>query len=169
MHFLIAGVLVFINSMIETELENRNRRLVQELKEKRLRIALSLKSSRDNIRYHQLVNEHYASVKLADEAFNLLRQTVKELRKIDELIKQAKRERKVCRTTRNFSKADDLTQMITQLAKLYAGLKQERDSFNTRTHELNNNTAELREIIRTGCGVKGIEWHERLQKRKHQN
>ena len=122
MHFLIAGVLVFINSMIEAELENRNRRLAQELKEKRLRIALSLKNSRDNIRYHQLVNEHFASVKLADESFCLLRQSVKELRKIDELIKQAKLERKACRSVRSFSKADNLTLLIAQLAKIYSGL-----------------------------------------------
>ncbi len=169
MYFLIAGVLVFVNSMIEAELENRNRRISQELNDKRLRIALSLGSSRDNVRYHQLVNEHYASLKLANKAFNLLRQTAKELRKIDELIKQAKQERKVRRTAKDIVKADDITQLIAQLAKIYAGLKEERDSFHAKTRELNDNTAELRKTIRSSCGVRGAEWFERLQTRKRLN
>jgi len=58
-----------------------------------LSIALSLKSSRDNVRYHQLVNEHFASMKLADEAFSLLRQAAAEQKKIEKLIKRAKQER----------------------------------------------------------------------------
>ena len=169
MYFLIAGALVFINAMIEDELENKNRRLVSELRDKRFRIALSLKNSKDNIRYHQLVNEHFASVQLADEAFSLLRQATAEQQNIDELIKQAKRERKACRTTRDFVKADDITQMIAQLAKLYADLKQERDAFRRRTRELNDNTAELREAIRFNCGVKGVEWFQRLQVRRVQD
>jgi len=166
MYFLITGALVFINVLLEDELEKKNKRLAQELKNKRLRIALSLRSARDNIRYHQLINEHFASVKLADEAFRLLQQTAKELRTIDKLIEQAKQERKACRTARDFAKADDITQLIAQLAKIYAGLKQKRDSFNIRTHELNNNTAELRESIRMNCGARGREWHKRLQARK---
>ena len=169
MHFLIAGVLVFVNSMIESELENRNRRLVQALKEKRLRIALSLKSSQDNVRYHQLVNEHFASVKLADESFGLLRQAVSEQQNVDELIKQAKLERKACRSVRSFSKADDITKLIAQLAKIYAGLKEERDSFHAKTRELNDNTAELRESIRKSCGARGAEWYNRLKARKRLN
>ena len=166
MYFLITGALVFINVLLEDELGKKNKRLAQELKDKRLRIAQSLRSARDNIRYHQLINEHFASVKLADEAFSLLRQTAKELHKIDELIKQAKRERKACRSIRDFSKADDITQLIAQLAKIYAGLKEECDSFNSRTRELNNNTAELRESIRMNCDARGREWHKRLQARK---
>jgi len=169
MYFLIAGVLVFINAMIEDNLENKNRRLAQELLDKRLRIALSLRSSQDNIRYKQLVNEHFASVKLADEAFSILRQTAKELHKINELIKQAKQERKACRNGRDFVRANDITRTIVQLAKIYTDLKRERDAFRTRTRELNDNTAELRETIRSNCGVKGVEWHQRLQARKRLN
>jgi len=34
-------------------------------------------------------------------------------------------------------------------------------------NDLNDNTAELRETIRSNCGVKGVEWHQRLQNRKN--
>jgi len=152
--------------LVQYELEEESRRLQRELKQKKRRIAQSLENKQNNIRYHQLVNEHFASVRLADAAFSLLRRAANELHKIDELIKQAKQERKVCRVKRDFAKADDLTRLTAQLAKIYANLKQERNSFNVRNRELNDQTAELRETIRNGCGVRGIEWHERLQARK---
>ena len=169
MYFLIAGALVFINAMIEDGLENKNRRLTQELRDKKLRIALSLRGSQDNIRYHQLVNEHYASVKLADEAFSILRQAAAEQQKIDELIQQAKQERKACRNGIDLVKANDLTRIIVQLAKIYTDLKRESDDFRVRTRELNDNTAELRETIRSNCGQRGQEWYQRLQQRKRIN
>jgi len=155
-----------IKALIQYALDEERRSLRQELWRKKRKIEVRLQKSQDNIRYHQLVNEHFASAKLANEAFNLLRRSAKELCKIDELIKQAKRERKVCRTIRNFSKADYITRLIAQLAKIYADLKQERDSFNAKTHELNDKTAELRESIRNNCGTRGTEWFQRLQARK---
>lgn len=159
----------FLDGLIQYELEEESRRLDHELKQKRRRIARSLNNRENNIRYHKLINEHFASAKLADTAFSLLRRAANELHKIDELIKQAKLKRKACRAIKNFSKADDITQLITQLAKIYADLKQERDTFNARTRALNDNTAELRESIRNNCGARGAEWYERLQARKHLN
>ena len=155
-----------IKALIQYVLDEERRSLRHELWRKKRKIEDRLKTSQNNIRYHQLVNEHFASAKMANEAFNLLQRTAKELRKIDELIKQAKQERKVCRTIRNFSKADYITRLIAQLAKIYADLKQERDSFNVRTHELNDKTAELRESIRNNCSTRGTEWFQRLQSRK---
>ena len=165
MHYIMQCIEV----MMRYELEEENRQLCRELKQKKRRIAQSLKNKQNNVHYHQLVNEHFASASLANEAFSLLRYAAQELRKIDELIKQAKQKRNACRAIKNFSKADDITQLIAQLAKIYASLKEERDSFHTKTHELNNNTAELRESIRKSCGARGQEWHDRLQARKHQN
>jgi len=155
-----------IKALIQYALDAERRSLRQELRIKKRKIEDRLQKSQDNIRYHQLVNEHFASAKIANEAFNLLQRTAKELRKIDELIKQAKQERKACRTIRNFFKANYITRLIAQLAKIYADLKQERDSFNVRTHDLNDKTAELRESISNNCGARGIGWFQRLQARK---
>ena len=155
-----------IKALIQYVLDEERRSLRHELWRKKRKIEDRLKTSQNNIRYHQLVNEHFVSASLANEAFNLLRRSAKELCKIDDLIKQAKRERKTCRTIRNFSKADDITRLIAQLVKIYADLKQERDSFNVRTRELNDKTAKLRESIRKNCGARGSEWFQRLQARK---
>ena len=155
-----------IKALIQYALNEERRNLRHEMWRKKRKIEDRLKKSQDNVRYHQLVNEHFASATLANEAFNLLQRSAKELRKIDELIKQAKQERKACRTIKNFFKANYITRLIAQLAKIYSDLKQERDSFNAKTHELNDNTVELRESIRNNCGARGTEWFQRLQARK---
>ena len=155
-----------IKALIQYALDEELRNLRHEMWRKKRKIEVRLKKSQNNVRYHQLVNEHFASAKIANEAFNLLQRTAKELRKIDELIKQAKQERKACKTVRNFFKANYITRLIAQLAKIYADLKQERDSFNAKTHELNDKTAELRESIRNNCSARGKEWFQRLQARK---
>ena len=158
-----------IDAMIQHDLEEESRQLQRELKYKKWRIARCLKNRENNILYHQLVNEHFASAKLADEAFSLLRRASCELKKINELIKQAKQGRKIFRIKRDFIKADDLTQLIAQLARIYTGLKHERDAFRAKTRELNDNTAKLRESIRKNCGTRGRKWYDRFQARRSLN
>jgi len=70
------------------------------------------------------------------------------------------------KTIWTYNKADDITQLIAQLATIYADLKEERDSFHAKTHELNDNTARLRKSISNNCGERGSEWFQRLQARK---
>ena len=159
----------FIDAMIQHDLEEESRQLQRELKYKKWSIARCLKNRENSIRYHQLLNEHFTSVKLANETFSLLRRASCELKKINDLIKQAKQGRKVCRINRDFVKADDLTQLIAQLAGIYADLKAERDVFHAKTLKLNDNTAELRESIRNNCDARGRKWYHRLQERKHLN
>jgi len=153
--------------LLQCALDEEHRSMKRELREKKRMIHKRLKNSQNNIRYQNLVNEHFAAIKLANEAFSLLQRVAKELHKIDELIKQAKQKRKDCKSIRDYSKADEITSLISQLSSIYAGLKKERDAFDTKTHELNDNTARLRERIHSNCGARGQRWYTRLRARKH--
>ena len=139
-----------LENIIQDDLEEAGRYLRYERKKRKQMVAQTLKTTRDNIRYRQLRNEHAASAKLADTAYRLSQQVTTEMQKIDKLIKQAKQERQACRVNRDFTRADTITQLIAQLAEIYQDLQKERKSFCTKTRELNTKTATTRKTIRSG-------------------
>ena len=139
-----------LENIIQDDLEEADQYLRDERKKGERMVAHNLKSIQNNIRNQYLRNEHTASVKLADTAYRLSQQVTAEMRKIDKLIKQAKQERQACRANRDFFRADTITRLIANLSEIYHDLQTECNSFQTKTRELNINTATLRQTIYSG-------------------
>ena len=139
-----------LENIIQDDLEEAGRYLRHEHKKRKRQVTQNLKIIQDNIRNQYLRNKNTASTKLADTAFSISQQVTAEMRKIDNLIKRAKQKRQACRVSRDFSRADTITRLITKLAEIYHDLQTEHDSFRTKTHELNANTISLRKTIHSG-------------------
>lgn len=142
----------------ENELREKKRRQKRKIKR-------HIRNSHIKIRYHQLVDEHYASHCLANEAAKLMKEAAQHLHKLDDLIKESKSQRRKSKKERQYKKADDITQLIGKLSEMYGKIKNDRDHFLNRTRTLNQSTATLNHRIRN-CGRQGQEWYQRQQQRR---
>jgi hypothetical protein len=139
--------------------------LRQEKNKRKRREKRHIRNSHLNVRFHQLVNKHYASHCLGNEAAKLLKEAAKYLHQLDSLIKESKNKRKRYKESRQFTKADDISQLINQLSNMYGNMKKDRDHFLGITRTLNQSTATLNLRIRSSCGNRGQKWHQRQQQR----
>ena len=141
----------------EEELRKEKRRQKRKLKR-------NLHNSHIKVRYHQLVNEHYASHCLANEAAKLMKESARYLHKLDSLIKEAKNQRRKCKKERQYQKGDKITSLIKKLSEMYAEIRKDRNHFLDKTRTLNQTVANLNSRIRN-CGRQGQEWYQRQQQR----
>jgi len=137
----------------------------EKIKQKR-RIKRHIRNSHVKTRFHQLVNEHYASHCLGNESAKLLKDAARYIQKLDSLIKDAKHQRQKCRKEKQKKKADEITRLISRLSDMYGSMRKDRDHFLERTRTLNQSTANLNHRIRSSCGQRGRQWHQRQQQRR---
>ncbi|MAY13739.1 MAG: hypothetical protein CMI06_00205 [Oceanospirillaceae bacterium] len=138
-----------------------------------------LDDARNSYDFKVLIDMHYSCVKVADQAYSLLKDARTSLDKIGEAIVKTKEQRDLLfsRIKEAKSKAErtEIQEEITSIQELRSKLfedkdeiKNQRDEFQYRVKELNSKTHMLKISIKERTGSRGIDWYERLEARKAQ-
>lgn len=188
---VIAGVaLIGAGIWIYSELQDQSSRERKRWKAKHEEVEKSIKWHEEQIKNHLddarcsydftvLVDMHYSCVKVADQAYSLLRDARTSLEKIGEAIVKTKEQRThLFSCKRNTSDAsekreiqDEINSIQVLRAKLFDDkdeIKKQRDTFHARVKNLNSKTRMLKMSIKERTGRKGVEWYERLEARREQ-
>lgn len=136
-----------------------------------------LSHARESCDFKVLVDMHFSCMKVADQAYSLLKDAIKSLEKIGEAIAKTKEQRDLLfdkkKTSNNKAERDEIQQEISSIqelrSKLFADkdeIKKQRDEFLSKVRDLNSKTHDLKISIRDRTGSKGQEWYARLEMRK---
>lgn len=186
---VIAGVvLIGAGIWIYNELQEQSAAERQRWRSKRAEVERSIEWHEEQIEKHLdearqsydfkvLVDMHYSCVKVADQAYLLLKDARTSLEKIGEAIVKTKEQREILfqrkKDTKDLSEKKEIQDEINSIQQLRTTLfddkgeiKKQRDEFQARVKELNSKTHTLKISIKERTGTKGIEWYERLEARK---
>ncbi len=136
-----------------------------------------LDEARHSYDFTTLIDMHFSCVKVADQAYALLKDARVSLNKIGEAIVKTKEQRELLFTRKKEAKSkterteiqDEITSIQELRTKLFDDkdeIKKQRDEFQSRVKELNSKTHSLKINIKDRTGSRGVEWHERLEERK---
>ncbi|WP_146749207.1 hypothetical protein [Paracidovorax anthurii] len=116
-------------------------------------------------------------MKVADQAYSLLKDARVSQRKIGEAIRKTKEQLDLLfskkRVSRDFGEKSEIQAEISSLQELRAKLFGDRDEievqrnqFEAKVKDLNAKTHDLKTSIRDRTGSKGQDWYARLEARK---
>ena len=154
------------HQIVETQIQQYEQQIQQKLQE-----------AQYTIDFHVLTNLHFESMKIANHAYGLLKDSRVALDAIgNAIVETAKEKNRLIAEKRsiffNPSKERALEQEITALVDLNRHLnpdkdqiKAQRNHFNTQVKEFNSRTHTLKLAIRDRCGEKGQDWYRRLEER----
>ena len=136
-----------------------------------------LSRARESYDFKVLVDMHFSCMKVADQAYSLLKDAITSLEKIGEAIAKTKEQRDLLfdkkKASNNKEDRDEIQQEISSIqdlrSKLFADkdeIKKQRDEFLSKVKDLNSKTHDLKISIRDRTGLKGQEWYARLEMRK---
>lgn len=136
-----------------------------------------LDEARHSYDFKVLIDMHFSCVKVADQAYSLLKDARTSLDKIGEAIVKTKEQRELLFTQKKDAKSKtertDIQNEITSIQELRKKLfddkdeiKKQRDEFQFRVKELNSKTHTLKINIKDRTGSRGVEWYQRLEERK---
>lgn len=136
-----------------------------------------LSHARESYDFKVLVDMHFSCMKVADQAYSLLKDAITSLEKIGEAIAKTKEQRDLLfdkkKASNNKAARDEIQQEISSIqelrSKLFADkdeIKKQRDEFLSKVKDLNSKTHDLKISIRDRTGSKGREWYARLEMRK---
>jgi uncharacterized coiled-coil DUF342 family protein len=191
MDWLVSLGVAYINSVVNSYYPHHNKAR-KNWEAKRIQVKRSLEEHQRNIDrhiaqaqssydFHFLTDLHHSSVNVADAAYKLLNDARDHLAGINELLVGAKEQRTTLQATlesarTNKDKAliyDTIEQlkMVNELRKTVfeekEKLKQEKEHLFAELQNLNHRTKELKDLIKTQCGIKGRDWYNRrLEARK---
>lgn len=157
--------------------ESKREEVEHDLQWHKENIEDHLNEARNTCDFRQLVDIHYSSVKVADEAYTLLKDARVTLNAIGKAIGTARKERDKLkeerRSAKSKTKREELTKEIDSLIFLRKSLFSQKDEieaqeadFKSQVKSLNKQTMELKYLIRDSTGYKGAEWYERLEERR---
>lgn len=137
-----------------------------------------LDEARQSYDFKVLIDMHYSCVKVADQAYSLLKDARISLDKIGEAIVKTKEQRDILfkrkKETISLSEKNEIQEEINSIQQLRTSLfydkdeiKKQRDTFQDRVKDLNRKTHTLKISIKERTGTRGIEWFERLEARKY--
>lgn len=136
-----------------------------------------LSRARESYGFKVLVDMHFSCMKVADQAYSLLKDARTSLEKIGEAIAKTKEQRDLLfdkkKASNNKAEKDEIQQEIASIQELRSKLfvdkdeiKKQRDEFLSKVKDLNSKTHDLKISIRDRTGLKGQEWYARLEMRK---
>lgn len=139
-------------------------------------IQAKIAQAKYSVDFRVLTQLHFESMKVADQAYGLLKDARIALDAIGQAIKEAgeQKNRLIAekRGTWNPVKSSQLEQEISALIELRNqlfpdkdALKAQRDHFYTQVQSLNARTHALKIAIRDRCGAQGMDWYNRLEER----
>lgn len=158
--------------------KKKRKQAEKSIKEHRKNIKKHIKQAKKSYDFHFLADLHYSSMKVANSAYQLLDDVRISLYGMNKMLKISKEQKsKLQDELENLKKNRDkkaLYETIEQLKmvnELRKNIFEDRDkiylqkeSFLLEVKRLNNQTRELKELIRDRCGNKGREWYNRRQK-----
>jgi small-conductance mechanosensitive channel len=135
-----------------------------------------LSQARASYDFKVLIDMHYSCMKVADQAYSLLKDARTSLDKIGEAITKTKEQRNLLFEKKKASQSqpekNEIQQEITSILELRSKLfedkdeiKKQRDEFLLKVKDLNSKTHDLKISIRDRTGSKGIDWYARLEAR----
>lgn len=186
---VIAGVaLVGAGIWIYNELQEQSATERERWRSKREEVERSIEWHEEQIENHLdearnsydfkvLIDMHYSCVKVADQAYSLLKDARTSLDKIGEAIVKTKEQREILfsrkKTSSDSAEKSEIQEEINSIQELRAKLfddkdeiQKQRDAFQARVKELNSKTHTLKINIKERTGTRGVEWYERLEERK---
>jgi len=124
-----------------------------------------------------LIDMHFSCVKVADQAYTLLKDARVSLDKIGDALVKTKEQRAILFTKKKESKSkeerieiqeeiDSIQYLRKKLFNDKDEIKQQRDGFLLKVKDLNSKTHELKISIKERTGFRGLDWYERLEARK---
>lgn len=140
-------------------------------------IESHLDEARQSYDFKVLIDMHFSCVKVADQAYTLLKDARTSLNKIGEAIVKTKEQRELLFNKKKEAKSKtERTEIENELSsiqelrkKLFDDkdeIKLQRDEFQSRVKDLNSKTHTLKMSIKDRTGNRGAEWYERLEERK---
>lgn len=127
--------------------------------------------------FNALIELHYSSFKVANQAYSLLEDARTSLGAITISIINARQQsdklQAALRSASSGTRKSEIREEINGLSDLLNDLKRDENQINSErkfmlseVKRLNIQTAQLKELIRDNCGPKGREWYDRLEERK---
>lgn len=188
---IVAGIALFGASVwIFNELQEQSSRERERWLSKREEVQRSIEWHEDQIDNHLddasnsydfkvLIDMHYSCVKVADQAYLLLKDARTSLDKIGEAIVKTKEQRELLFASKKKAKsktertelqeeADSIQVLRGKLFDDKDDIKRQRDAFQSKVKDLNHKTHMLKIAIKERTGSRGTEWYERLEARKAQ-
>lgn len=177
-----AGIWIYneLEEQSSTERErwrSKRKEVEQSIEWHEEQIEKHLDEARHSYDFKVLVDMHYSCVKVADQAYSLLKDARTSLNKIGEAIVKTKEQRTLLfeKKKKSDSKEEkiEIQEEINSLQELRAKLfsdkdeiKSQRNAFQERVRELNSKTHTLKMNIKERTGSRGLEWYQRLEERK---
>ena len=161
--------------------------------QKRLEVSTSVEKHTEDIKRHiqnaqssydfySLIDLHYSSFSVADQAYALLQDARSSLIGLGKMLRKAKEEKQ--RLQREFeeakaensrSRSADILERLKLVNSMRKNLfddrnkvRSQKEGFFAEVRRLNSQTFNLKETIRDRCGAKGSEWYRKLEMRRMQ-
>lgn len=177
------GVVAGILSSISESDKNARKRWDAKHKEAEKTVAEHNKNIDAHIRkvsssydFHFLVDLHYSSLRVGDNAYSLLndaRESISSISAILDKVTNAKNNLKVDLISASATKKEEILTEIRSLNSFKSSviedlkiLKEQKEKLYSEVKRLNAQTSNLKMVIKERCGVKGQEWYLRLEARK---
>ncbi|GGZ97189.1 hypothetical protein DC083_04820 [Ignatzschineria ureiclastica] len=158
----------------EREWNSRRVALSDEIDYQTRRLREHAARSQNYLQYKSLVNEHYRSVQVGNEAYQLLKNCRVAINGLREAIHQAKSVRNTLKAELNRCHKKERHEIFEKMAlyketidQFYEDLKRyssQKDEFYAQVQMLNRATSRLKEQIRD-TGEEGRAWYARLETR----
>ncbi len=158
----------------EAEWNNRRIALSDEIAYQTRRLQDHATRTQNYLQYRSLIEEHYRSVQVSNEAYQLLQNCRLAISGIYDAIRQVKSAREALKAQLNGQSKAERRETFEQMAlyketidHFYEDLKRykaQRNEFYAQVKMLNRATSRLKEQIRE-CGEEGRAWYNRLENR----
>lgn len=162
------------------EWKNKRQEVEKTLAEHESNIKEYLRRAKSNLQYRELVDYHYSSFKVADQAYALMKNSEVMLKGVEKLIRntnkyrsnlsreidEVKRQRNKPLFDEKVKEFKNIEALRKQQIQDKENLLNEVEGFKKKLNELNIQTSRIKEKIRTECGQKGRDWYARLEARK---
>ncbi len=179
----VGAVALIVSSLSEDEKKARERwQSKREEVEKtvechRKNIEEHIASAQQSYDFYVLVDIHYSSHKIADSAYELLKDARRSITTIKNILNNVTLKKNELKLSIDVSKPDNKKAILAEIRSLnefkstiigdLSTLKTQRDNFLAEVQRLNAQTAILKLAIRDRCGEKGRDWFDRLEYRSN--
>jgi hypothetical protein len=158
--------------------EENKKNVEQRIVNQEIKIKNYLKQRKTEADYYQLKEVHFTSMKIADQAYNLLNYSKVYYDAMNRNVKLTSDRKKeileLFKSGLNYKKKLKLTQELKQIDEVRKSLFKNKEvlenqitSFKSKLKNFNMRTSKFKYQIRDNCGDLGKNWFDRLEQRKN--
>ena len=158
--------------------EKRRKNQLQKIEKLRIEIETKVRQDKLNSDFITLTELHFNSFIVSDETYKLLEDAKIVLEHLTKIIEKAKEQIDSLLKKRNkstdYKSSNEIKQEIEIIQdqkitfqKNYELCKVQKNNLYEELKKLNTQTSLLKYIIRDKCGLRGVEWYEKLEARKN--